>query len=132
MSITKPKRPGADDFIVAFDHHKLDVYRRALDALDACDSICDELPSRRRHVNDQIERAATSVIANTAEGAGEFSPAEKARFYRMARRSAIEVVAWLEITQRRGEAPSQLIDDALAHLEAVVSMLVRLIKRATK
>lgn len=117
---------------MAFDHHKLDVYRRALDALDACDLICDELPSRRRHVRDQIERAATSVIANTAEGAGEFSPPEKARFYRMARRSAIEVVAWLEITQRRGEAASQLIDDALTHLEAVVSMLVRLIKRATK
>jgi hypothetical protein len=50
----------------------------------------------------------------------------------MARRSAIEVVAWLEITQRRQDAPSHLIETALAHFEAVVSMLVRLIQRATK
>lgn len=82
--------------------------------------------------SDASGRESQPIIANTAEGAGEFSPPEKARFYRMARRSAIEVVAWLEITQRRGEAASQLIDDALTHLEAVVSMLVRLIKRATK
>ncbi|MCA9605452.1 MAG: four helix bundle protein [Myxococcales bacterium] len=39
-----------------------------------------------------------------AEGAGELSPAEKARFDRMARRSAIEVVACLEIIERRDEA----------------------------
>ena len=113
---------------MAFDHHNLDVYQRALDALDACDRVTAELPKGRAHVRDQIDRASCSVVANIAEGAGEFSPAEKARFYRMARRSAIEVAAWLEIVLRRNEAPAGLLTEALGHLERVVSMLVKLVR----
>lgn len=67
-------------------------------------------------------------MANIAEGAGEFSPAEKARFYRIARRSAIELAAWLDIVEQRQHAPKNLINDAIALLEQVVSMLVRLIQ----
>jgi four helix bundle protein len=37
---------------------------------------------------------------NIAEGAGEFSPSEKARFYRMARRSATECAAILHVCRR--------------------------------
>lgn len=117
---------------MAFDHHKLDVYKRALDALDACDQITAQLPKGRAHLRDQIERASGSIVANIAEGAGEFSPAEKARFYRMARRSAIEVVAWLEIIERRNEAPAETLREALGHLERVVSMLVKLIRARTR
>jgi len=36
------------------------------------------------------QRAATSVPLNIAEGAGEYSGAEKSRFYRIAKRSATE------------------------------------------
>ena len=113
---------------MAFDHHRLDVYQRALDALDACDRITAQLPAGRAHLRDQIQRASGSAVANIAEGAGEFSPAEKARFYRMARRSAIEAVAWLEIVQRRNEAPAETLREALGHFERVVSMLVKLIR----
>ena len=67
-------------------------------------------------------------MANIAEGAGEFSSAEKARFYRIARRSAIELAAWLDIVEQRQHAPKELTDDALTRLEQVVSMLVRLIQ----
>lgn len=79
-------------------------------------------------MRNQLERSASSIVANIAEGAGEFSPSEKARFYRMARRSAIETVAWLEITARRGEVPEPALQTALGQLEQVVSMLVALIK----
>jgi four helix bundle protein len=74
----------------------------------------------------------TSVVANITEGAGEYSPREKARFYRMARRSAIEVVAWLEITQRRHEASEDQLQTALRQLEHIVEMLVALIKRCDR
>ena len=36
-------------------------------------------------------------MLNIAEGAGEFAPKEKARFYRMARRSATESAAVLDV-----------------------------------
>lgn len=117
---------------MAFDHHKLDVYQRALDALDVCDRITAQLPKGRAPLRDQIERASSSIVANLAEGAGELSPAEKARFYRMARRSAIEVVVWLEIIERRNEAPEETLREALGHLERVVSMLVKLIRARTR
>lgn len=128
MSIPKPPWRDADEAVMAFDHHKLQVHQRALDALETCDEIVQHLPKGRAHLRDQIERSATSVVANIAEGTGEFSPKEKARFYRMARRSAIEVAAWLEITARRREAPEAKLNEALGQLEQVVAMLVALIK----
>ena len=63
-----------------FDHEKLDVYHRALDALELCDRVGAMLPPGRAGVRDQLDRASTSVVANIAEGAGEFSRPEKARF----------------------------------------------------
>ncbi len=56
-----------------FDHEKLDVYHRALDALELSDRIGTMLPPGRAGVRDQLDRASTSVVANIAEGAGEFS-----------------------------------------------------------
>jgi len=111
----------------ALDHHKLDVYGRALGLLEKCDRVVDELPSGRSHVRDQIDRAAGSVVANIAEGAAEFAPKEKARFYRMARRSAVEIAAWLDIIRVRSEAPEPLLRAAVEQVEDVVPMLVKLI-----
>ena len=117
---------------MAFDHQKLLVYQPALDVLELCDDINSPLPRGRAHLRDQIDRAANSIIGNLAEGAGEFSPNEKARFYRMARRSGIERAAWLDVVDRRKEAPGQLLSKALTALREVVSMLVALIKRADR
>ena len=74
-----------------------------------------------------MDRAASSIVANIAEGAGEFSRKEKARFYRMARRSAIEMAAWLEIAARRGEVSQDAVARALQQAHDVVCMLVKLI-----
>ena len=79
-------------------------------------------------MRDQLDRASSSVVANIAEGAGEFSRPERARFYRIAPRSAVEVVSWLDITRRRDEADRTAIDQAIDLYEAIVAMLVRLIK----
>lgn len=110
----------------------LSEYRRALYALDVSDRVGAQLPPGRSDLRRQVERASTSVVANIAEGAGEFRSAEKARFYRMARRSAIEVVAWLDITRQRHEAAPQDINDAMDQYRAVVAMLVRLIQSHSK
>jgi four helix bundle protein len=109
-----------------FDHDRLDVYQRAVQLLDVVDQIIEQMPPGRAHLKDQLDRAATSVVLNIAEGAGEFSPRDKRRFYRMARRSATESAAILEVVARRKQAPEHLLRDALELLHRIVSMLVRM------
>ena len=115
---------------MSFDHERLDVYQRALELLDLVDGIVDQMPPGRAHLKDQLDRAATSVVLNIAEGAGEFSAADKQRFYRMARRSATETAAILDVLRRRHHAPDSLLDPARDLLLRIVSMLVRMAKLA--
>ncbi len=111
-----------------FDHERLDVYQRALEVLDLCDAIIEQMPTGRAHLKDQLDRAATSIVLNIAEGAGEFSRRQKRRFYRIARRSATEAAAILHIVQRRRHADEQRVHQARDLLVRVVAMLVRMTK----
>jgi four helix bundle protein len=111
------------------DHAKLDVYRCSLDLLEVLDSIAGEMPAGRAHLKDQLDRAGTSIVLNIAEGAGEFSAADKKRFYRMARRSATEVGAIVDILKRRRLVREELLGPALELLVRVVSMLAKLAMR---
>jgi four helix bundle protein len=110
-----------------FDHEKLDAYQRAVEFLDLVDRILEATPKGRAHLKDQLDRAATSVVLNIAEGAGEFSPRDKRRFYRMARRSATECAAVLDIFSRRNHPATETLQEARALLVRVVSMLVRMV-----
>ncbi len=117
---------------MSFDHERLDAYQRALEVLDLCDSIIEQLPKGRAHLEDQLDRAATSIVLNIAEGAGEFSPDEKRRFYRIARRSATEAGAILHIYARRGYGSQDQIEAARGLLVRVVSMLVQMTKSLSR
>ncbi len=77
----------------------------------------------------ELDRAATSIVLNIAEGAGEFSPADKQRFYRMARRSATESAAILDILGRRKAIAEDVLSPARELIVRVVSMLARLASR---
>ena len=83
-----------------FDHEKLDVYQAAIELVILIDVIVEHLPRGRAYLADQFQRAGTSVPLNIAEGSGEYSPAEKARLYRMARRSATECAGIFDICRR--------------------------------
>ena len=111
---------------MTLDHHKLDVYARALDLLEQVDQIYELMPPGRAHHKDQLDRAATSVVLNTAEGAGEFSKDEKQRFYRIARRSATETAAVIDILERRKAVPAEPLHAARELLVRVISILARL------
>lgn len=112
--------------MATLDHCKLDVYHRALDLLDCVDLIHEAMPPGRAHLKDQLDRAATSIVLHIAEGAGEFSKDEKQRFYRLARRSATETAAILDILDRRDAVALAMIEPARELLVRVVSMLARL------
>ncbi len=113
-----------------FDHERLDVYRKAIDFIVIANGIAEELPRGRSYLADQLNRAATSISLNIAEGAGEFSRPEKARFYRMARRSATECAATLDVCQAIGLIDKGRYGAGRDLLYDIVAMLVGMIRKA--
>ncbi len=114
-----------------FDHEKMDVYKVAIEFIALADEVAENLPRGRAYLADQLRRACTSVALNIAEGAGEFSGDEKARFYRMAKRSANECAAVLDVCRRLGLADGKPLDAGRKLLLRIVSMLIQLIRRVT-
>lgn len=112
-----------------FDHEKLDVYHLTTDFFVMADGIITELPKGRSKLADQLSPAALCISANIAEGAGEFGPDDKARFYRMACRSATECAALLDAAQKVGIAGEQPVAQSRKKLLRIVSMLIKLCKR---
>jgi four helix bundle protein len=113
-----------------FTQERLDVYRVALEFLVLADQRAAALPRGRAYLADQLRRAALSVVLNIAEGAGEFAAADKARFYRMARRSGTECAAILDCcrvlrlcNETESEAGRSLLDRIVAMLTAMVRRL---------
>src|SRR3972149_3047900 len=76
-----------------FDHEKLDVYRLALEYVADCFEMAKRLSGLHRHARDQWLRAAQSIPLNIAEGNGKRSLKDRARFFDIARGSALECAA---------------------------------------
>jgi four helix bundle protein len=111
-----------------FDHERLDVYVAAIDFVALADQIVEHLPRGRAYLADQMQRAATSIPLNIAEGAGEFSASEKARFYRMAKRSATESAAIVHVCQRLGLVEDARYKAGRELLLRIVAMLVKMVR----
>ncbi len=109
-----------------FDFEQLDVLRVATDMLVVIDAIAAHLPWGRGYIRDQLRRSANSVVLNIAEGAGELAPSEKARFYRMARRSATEAAAQVVVVERLALGGDKEVPEVRALLTRVVPMLVKM------
>ena len=79
------------------------MYQIALDYLDEVYSCSKKLPvSEQFNLQSQLERAATSIALNIAEGSTGQSNAEQNRFLGLALRSYIETVACWDLSERRG------------------------------
>jgi four helix bundle protein len=113
-----------------FEHERLDVYKAAIKFVAVVDELVELLPKGRGHLADQLERAATSILLNIAEGAGEFAGNEKARIYRIARRSATECAAILDICRARKLVPEARLDVGRDLLVRTVAMLTKMILNA--
>ena len=113
---------------IYFDHEKLDVYR---ESIDFCAWVGDFLASisGKAAAKDQLDRASTSLPLNIAEGNGKFSTADRARFLEIARGSALECAACLDVlTVRKLISPERIIP-AKEQLVRIVNMLMGMLKR---
>ena len=108
------------------DHEKLDVYRVAVDFLALALRILDGIPRQRRELRSQLERAAMSVPLNIAEGCGKPSGADRARYHAIARGSALECGALLDVCGLMGHATHEQIEDGKRMVGRVVAMLTRM------
>lgn len=111
-----------------FDHERMDVYQSSLKFLVMSAGIIEAFPAGRSHLADQLHRAAVSITLNIAEGTGEFSKGDKARFYRMAKRSATECAAVLDICRELQIVPASSLVEGRDILITIVSMLIKLIR----
>lgn len=113
---------------MAFDHEKLDVYQLAVEFVSKADELLKELPRGRGYITDQLHRASLSIVLNIAEGAGKFSPRDKASFYTRARGSAMESAAVLDVCSRLKLINDENLKDNKMILERIVQMLTKLAK----
>src|SRR6266481_4513482 len=113
---------------IYFDHEKLDVYQ---EAIAFCGWVGEFLAaiSSKAAAKDQLDRASTSIPLNIAEGNGKFSSKDRARFFEMARGSALECAACLDVLLVRKLASEQQVVGQKEKLARIVQMLIGLLRK---
>jgi four helix bundle protein len=106
---------------------KLDVYQRSIEFLAFVRRLLPQLPKGHADLADQLRRSAQSTPQNIAEGAGRISKLDKARHYTIARGSAMESAAHLDVMKVDGLVDDQQYHRGIELLERVVAMLTKLI-----
>ena len=125
MSHVSPNHnPDSHSRIPVLDHERLDVYQLALEF----HSTVMQLVPRRgvRHLRDQLERASLGVVLCIAEGAGRTGVKDKRKFYAIARGSATECAAVLDVLRVRAIASADDCRKARTMVVRLVQMLSRL------
>jgi len=113
---------------IYFDHEKLDVYRKAINFCAWVGKFLAAI-SAKAAAKDQLDRASTSIPLNIAEGNGKFSPNDRARFFEIARGSALECAAAPDVLVARELARPEQITPAKESLVRIVEMLVGLLRK---
>ncbi len=110
-----------------FDHEKLNVYQRSLQFVVWTTELLERIPTKLA-AHGQIERASTSIPLNIAEGNGRYSASDRCRFFDIARGSALECAAALDVLVARKILTEKEIEAGKTQLIEIVNMLVGLIR----
>jgi four helix bundle protein len=110
-----------------FDHEKLAVYQESLAFVAWLEPTLQKLP-KTIAVRDQLDRASTSIVLNLAQGNGKFTSPDRCRFFDIARGSALECAAALDVLASKGQCELTVVGTGKKRLRGVVSMLVGLIR----
>jgi four helix bundle protein len=113
---------------IYFDHEKLDVYQEAIAFCGWVGEFLNAI-SAKAAAKDQLDRASTSIPLNIAEGNGKFSAKDRARFLEMARGSALECAACLDVLLVRKLATEEQVVSSKQRLARIVQMLIGLLRK---
>mgnify|MGYP001615164550 CR=1 FL=1 len=111
-----------------FDYERLEVYKVALEFLDAIFNVCEKLPrSLQSSLGDQLRRASLSISNNIAEGSGKKSGKEKARYYSISQDSARECISMLNVLILRKIATTEEFNSLRTQGKRITGMIAGLI-----
>src|SRR5437899_2550106 len=111
-----------------FDHEKLKVYQDSIAFNGWVGEFLAHITAKAA-AKDQLDRASTSIPLNIAEGNGKFSGKDRARFLEIARGSALECAACLDVLVARKLADPKQIEAAKENLVRIVQMLMEMLRR---
>jgi four helix bundle protein len=109
---------------------RLDAYRVAIEYVRMTRPLVLRLRRSDLPMSDQLQRAVISIPCNLAEGAGEFSPGDKARFYRYSLRSTTETIALIDASRAIGACSDEEHAAVREVGKRLVAMLTRLVLSA--
>ncbi len=108
------------------DFERLDVYRCAIDFLTVVVRVTSHMPRGHSDLRDQLRRASSSIPLNIAEACGKTGSADRANFHAIARGSAFECAAILDVLQRFGAVAPEDVEPAKELLSRIVAMLSKM------
>ena len=108
------------------DFERLDVYRCAIEFLALAVQITAHIPRGHANLRDQLRRASTSIPLNIAEASGKTGGADRARFHAIARGSALECAAILDVLQLLHATTPDHTTQGKLLLSRVVAMLSKM------
>jgi four helix bundle protein len=111
-----------------FDHEKLKVYKESIEFAAWLSSLF-EGATKPGDVKEQMDRASTSIPLNIAEGNGKYTMKDRCRFFDIARGSALECAAGLDVLVAKGKFSEEQIQPGKEKLQGIVRMIIGLIKR---
>jgi len=116
--------------VIAYE--KLEVYQISLDCVELCVAIVQTLPMGYSELSTQLRRAIFSVSLNIAEGAGKSGYCDKKRFYEIAKGSAMESAAVVDILYRLKFIENEEYTKIKTLLHRAISMLTKLCFNLTR
>ena len=119
LAMTEQSRP-------TFSFETLDVYQRAIEFVARATDIATRMPPGHAPLADQLRRASVSVVLNIAEGSGRVRKPDADRHRAIARGSAMECAAILDVCRVLVLVDATRLDEARTLLVRVVQMLCRM------
>jgi four helix bundle protein len=111
-----------------FDHEKLDIYQESIVFCGWVGDLLNEITGKAA-AKDQLDRASTSLSLNIAQDNGKFSNADRSRFLEIARRSARECAACLDVLAVTRLVSTERVVPAKKQLVRIINMLIGMLKR---